>query len=270
VVETTVAEAAIEIKPARPADRLSRRELAIVFVLTFVALARRLFMLRHPAEMSGDHVWYTVLGQRLISGNLREGLSMYWPPLYPVLVGAFSAVFGNAELAGRLVSVVSGSLLVAAEYLFVRRLYGKNAACIAAFLTVVYPMLVEYSTLGLTESVYTLMFTLALLSGLTAVFNGKWIRFFLTGVLIGACYLLKPEAFGFAGLFVLITLGANLAGGRIKMSGPINALIFLIGFLLVSLPYVLYLRAETGRWGISEKLAAGLGQRQRRERELRE
>jgi len=235
----------------------SRGELLLVSVPTLAALVLRLMMLTSPGHLTSDGVWYALLGRNLISGNIKDGLSTYWPPLYPLLIGIFSIVTRDAELAGRLVSVIAGALLVIPIYFLARRLYGKPTAFVAALLTVIYPFLLEYSTVVLTESLYTLLFTLAVLGALSAFSTGKNHQFFMTGLAIGACYLVRPEAFGFAGLILLMIAASVLLGKRANLKrASANAPIFLAGFLLLSLPYLLYLRAETGRWGLSEKLTA--------------
>src|SRR5260370_1205545 len=124
------------------------------FVL--VAFLIRLWMVKFDTRLEGDDVWYATLGKNLISGNFRDGLSTYWPPLYPVLVGLSSLLFHDLEFAGRFVSIAAGSLLVIPVYLLGRNLYGNRIASIGAFFVIINPLLISVSTGLMTESTYAL------------------------------------------------------------------------------------------------------------------
>ena len=209
-----------------------------------------------------DGVHYVTLGRALAAGNFHDGLSTYWPPLYPLLIGSSSLVFRDPEFAGRLVSVVAGSLLVIPSYRLIREWYGERAALVGAGLVALHPLLVYYSTLVLTESTYTLLFTCGILAGWSSLSTGRARSFLLTGLIFGACYLLKPEA---AGLLLLLVVWALLARrlsnerGSIKTAAR-NALLVCAGFLLLAAPYLFYLKHETGSWTLSGKAAAHLWQ----------
>ena len=207
--------------------------------------------------ISPDGVYYVNAGRSLVAGNWGEGLSTYWPPLYPLLVGLSSLVFRDAEFAGRFVSVVAGALLVVPAYRLARAWYGRRAAGLSAALVALHPLLVYYSTVLLTEATYTLLFACGVLAGWAALSGRRARAHFAAGAIFGACYLLKPEAAGFLALLLAPTLCEKLFDRRLsfKMSAR-NALTLCAGFLMLALPYLLYLRHETGAWTISGKLAA--------------
>ena len=238
------------------ADSMRGREWLLVSSYASLALLIRLSLRFEPA-ITYDGVFYARLGQNLVSGNFKEGLSTYWSPLYPLLIGLSSLVFPDLEFAGRFVSVLAGALLVIPVYLLIRSYYGRDAATVGALLIVFYPELIYYSTLVLTESTYTLLFVAGILTGRVALSSGKGKLFFLTGMIFGACYLVRPEAIGFIVLLVIITLSLIFFHDRIRYRKILlNVLTLSFGFILLSLPYLLFLQQETGRWTISEKLRA--------------
>lgn len=225
------------------------------FVL--LAFAVRLFLLRYEYVLSPDGVYYALLGKNLVSGNFREGLSTYWPPLYPLLVGLSSLLFHDLEFSGRFVSLLTGSLLVIPVYLWSRDSYGKEVAYLSVILTILYPSLTFYSTLVATEPTYTLLLMTGILTGWSAISKGSRGAFFLTGLILGLCYLTRPEAIGYAGLMVVIILSTRLFSNQLRLKKILfNILILLLGFIVLSFPYTLYLHQETGVWTISEKLNA--------------
>ena len=239
---------------------LSRSEWVVLSSFTLLALSVRLFMLKFAYVLTNpDGVYYALLGKSLVSGNFKEGLSTYWAPLYPLLVGGSSIIFRDLEFAGRFVSVLAGSLLVVPVYLLIRNSYGMWTASIAAFLIVINSNLVRHSTALLSESTYMLLFMTGILLGWLALSTGKSRTFFLAGLLFGACYLVKPEAICYVGLMVLLTFSSKLFFDDLRVKKvTLNALILLLGFLLLSSPYILYLRQKTGSWTISKKLSIHL------------
>ncbi|HEV2863074.1 MAG TPA: glycosyltransferase family 39 protein [Pyrinomonadaceae bacterium] len=222
-----------------------------------MAFLLRLSVLRLQTPIYPDSVYYATLGKHLVSGNLQEGLSTFWPPLYPLLVGLSSLVFRDIETGGKFVSLLAGSVMVIPVYSLTRVLYGKDAAFVGAFLVAIHPPLIRYSTTIFTESTYTTLFVTLLFAGLRAFSGGAYVAFFSAGVTLGACYLLKPEAIGYTGMMAVLTLCTSLSGNHLPPSEVLLRLMTLLaGASLLSLPYILFLRRATGGWTISDKFRA--------------
>lgn len=247
--------------PTRESNkRLSGKEYAVVAGVTSLAFLIRLAVLPLRPILSPDGVYYATLGKFLAEGNLKAGLSTFWSPLYPLLVGLSSLFFRDVQTAGKFVSVSAGGLLVIPVYLLARALHGKDTAAVAAFLVAVNPTLIQYSTRLLTESTYTLLFAVVLFKGLTTLTGGGVTAFFSTGAALGACYLIRPEAIGYVGLMSALALCKQLSGDSPAPSEAFrNVLGLIVGFSLLSFPYILFLNRATGRWTISEKLRAHIG-----------
>jgi 4-amino-4-deoxy-L-arabinose transferase-like glycosyltransferase len=251
---------------AAPGHLRRESECRALLCWTLVAFALRLLLVwRVEQVISPDGVQYVTLAQNLVAGNLREGLSTYWPPLYPLLVGLSSLVFGDAELAGRLVSVLAGSLTVIPAYALIRKWYGGRVALVGACIVALHPVLVYYSTVLLTEATYTLLFTCGVLAGWSALSGVKARAYFAAGAAFGACYLLKPEAVGFLLLLLALVSGRKLFDRTHALGlAARNAFSLCAGFLSLAGPYLFYLRQQTGSWIISGKTAEHLLQGSRR------
>jgi 4-amino-4-deoxy-L-arabinose transferase-like glycosyltransferase len=238
------------------------RERRAVIGWTLLALLLRLFLvLRFEQVISPDGVQYVALGRNLMAGNFREGLSAYWSPLYPLLIGFAALFFRDAEFAGRLVSVIAGGLLVFPAHRLIRHWYGQRAALIGAGLVALHPLLIYYSTVLLTESTYTLLFTFAVLASWNALNNGAARSYLIAGATLGACYLLKPEAACFLLLLLILIPGRKLfvKDGSIKTCLR-DALLLCAGFMVLAAPYLFYLRQKTGAWTLSAKTAEHMWQ----------
>jgi 4-amino-4-deoxy-L-arabinose transferase-like glycosyltransferase len=248
----------------RPA---SRGEWKSVFAWTLAAFAVRLAILVcFEHVISPDGVEYVAHAQRLVAGDFANGMSTYWPPLYPALVGLASLVFRDAEFAGRFVSVLAGALLVIPAHRLARRWYGRRVALICVALVALHPLLVYYSTALLTESTYTLLFTCGVLAGWSALTGTKARTYASAGALFGACYLLKPEACGFVPLLLVMVfvrrllMKISLHGmkARPHHSSVASSLLLVVGFVAAASPQLLYLRWSTGAWLLSGKMAGHL------------
>ncbi len=245
----------IKTKRQQIISLLLSREGKLVMFYVAAAFFLRLFFVRFQYVINTDGVYYAIMGRKLITGDLVGGMSSYWPPLYPFLVGVSSLCFSDLEFAGRFVSIVSGALLVVPTYLLIRQIYGSNAAWIGALLVIINPDLIQCSTALMTESTYTLVFTLGLLLGWSALRSNKNQIFLFTGLLFGAAYLIKPEAVAFIGLLIALAIAAKLFQKQLTLNKLlVNCLLLVIGFLIFSFPYFLYLHQKTGRWTISQKL----------------
>jgi 4-amino-4-deoxy-L-arabinose transferase-like glycosyltransferase len=239
-----------------------------------VAFALRLLLVVGvESVVSPDGVVYAGLGRSLAAGNLAGALSPFYPPLYPLLVGLSSLVFRDVEFAGRFVSVVAGAAVVLPAYALARDSYGERVARLAAAVVALHPLLVYYSSVLLTESAYTLALNCGVLAGWAALSraaantNGEtltraaWRAHLVAGVVFGACYLIKPEAAGFVVLLVAMRTVVNFSGARRSFKRTaLDCLALAAGFLLLALPYLLYLRGALGGWTISGKLRGHLWQ----------
>lgn len=232
-----------------------------VFMAACVAVAFviRYFLIPHDSVINGDGVYYTLLGERLVSGDIDGGISAYWSPLYSALTGIFSLVFSDREFAGRCVSLLAGSLLVVPGYRLIDVFFGRLSAYIGTVLLVFHPFLIKSSGWVMTESLYTLVFTICVLFGWYAVTCGCTRVFLVTGLLLGAAFLIKPEAIGYLVLMLAFTFAPKFFNSKAGYLRPArNYLVLLGGFLLIFAPYFFFLHHKTGQWTLSQKIAVNL------------
>ncbi len=205
--------------------RNTRRALGGLFLL---ALILRLALGLQYYKISPDGVYYAEIGEYLYQNhqygsNLPGYPAIIQPPLYPTLIAAFRHLFPR-HLAGRLVSILTGSLLVLVAYGLGRSLFSASVGWWAAWLLAVHPFFLEYSVKFLTEMTYLLW------AGLAALFwiayrrksHGKWLV--LTAGMLALAYLTRIE-----GLALWVVFGAMLLGRTIlRKSPPPHLLLFSI------------------------------------------
>lgn len=224
-----------------------------------LAFLIRYSFIPHESIINGDGAYYTILGERFVSGDFAGGISAYWSPLYSVLTGFSSLLFAERDFSGRFVSLIAGSLLIIPAYFLMRDFIGRLSACVVAILLVFHPFLILSSGWVMTESVYTLILTTFVLSGWHALSKGKLQVFLITGLLLGAAFLTKPEAVGYLFLMLLLAPAAKFVFPNLSFArAGLNCLVLLLGFAFFFLPYFLYLHQKTGEWTLSQKITVNL------------
>ncbi|MDQ3040794.1 MAG: glycosyltransferase family 39 protein [Acidobacteriota bacterium] len=230
-------------------------EAIFLIICTFVAFLIRFLLIPDETSLHSDSVYYLTLGRKMISGDLWNGISAYWAPFYPFLIGVFSLFFQDLEFAGRFVSVIAGTALIFPTYFLIRDIYGRSVAFIGIILVTFHPSLIQSSGWALAESLYTLIFTAGIMMGWYSLRKGKKQNFFLTGLLFGAAYLTKPEAIGFIALLFFLTAGTKFFCRNLNFRFLVTRYLFLLlGFAILFLPYVIFIHQKVGHWTISQKL----------------
>ena len=238
--------------------QVSREKVFLIscFVIAFLI---RFLLIPGNSVINGDGAYYTILGERFVSGDLANGISAYWSPLYSVLTGISSLLFSDREFAGRFVSLVAGAFLIVPGFALIDTFFGRPAAYIGTVLIVFHPFLIQSSSWVMTESLYTLVFTTLVLTCWKALASDSSTKFLITGLLLGSAFLIKPEAVAFVILIWIFTLVLGFWRRKTGLyQALINCLVFLSGFLLLFAPYFVFLHYKTGQWTLSQKIAVNL------------
>ncbi|NIR51214.1 hypothetical protein GWO43_21625 [candidate division KSB1 bacterium] len=223
-----------------------------------VGLGLRLFFMKYRFAVAFDEVNYLKLGVSGYLNGLSDVLHTYWSPLLPTVISIVCAFFSDYELAGRMVSILSGTLLIVPVYFLGKHIYDKHVGILAAGFVALFPPLAFQSTQALTEPLYMLLATFAVLFGMFMLKIYSTGFAFLAGIASGLVYLAHPQGIGFLIVVAFwIVFGAVSKLFLIKsLRIPWLAALLVLGFLIVSLPYLIYLKNVTGKWTLSAKAAA--------------
>lgn len=186
--------------------RLGGRARALCF-LAIVALGLGLrldYAIRAPNHPVDDARAYARISGALYRGEgftQGEGpgyrhllpASSYSPGL-PLLTAGLYEVFGSAdEEAARIVFALIGALAVPLAFFLGRRLGGPTAGLIAMAPIAIYPALLEYGGMLMTEPLATTVLAGALLCLLRACELRRPLPWVGAGLLLGALAMLRPE-----------------------------------------------------------------------------
>ena len=183
-------------------------------------------------------------------------------PLYMLLVTRVMRL-GGSEFVLRFPSAVAATLAIPVVYLLGRRLMGRNAGLVAAFLHSTSPYLVEYAQEARPYALLECLSCLSLLLLLEAQSRNRW--FWWMGFSVSSALLLYTHYFawfvvGAEYLFALLVL-LRSSRARRRLDARLAYLaasgILVLAFYLPWLPVLLAFWREAGPGG-SPTLAAGL------------
>ncbi len=240
-----------------------RNDLIVMALLFVAALGIRVYFLQFYRVISADGVGYAEIARDLFTaGGLAK--AVHFPPFYPFLIAVVNLPLGDVELAGRIVSMAMGSLVVVPIYLLGIRFFDRRVALLACLLAIAWSSLRALSCEVMTQGTYiTMLFTAVYLYDRAATRRSVYLSI-TTGAVMGLAYLTRPEAFivyAVTSLFAVAYIRADGGGWREAAALVIPGW---TAFWVLALPYVLFLHHQTGTWQLTAKTGAtlwvGLGQ----------
>lgn len=210
-----------------------------------------------------DNAWqgrapvYDAQGYASIAANLERGegftlgpnatqpATNYSPGLPLFVRGVYAVAGGIHERTARLVLALVGALSVLFAYLIGRRLSGPLAGLVGAGAVAIYPALLEYQGMLMSEPLAASLLSGAVLAMLWADASGTR-RWFVPGLLLGALALTRPEylAISFP-IAVVIFARHGWDGWR---AGLVQALVMLVGLAVVVAPWSVRNEVALGRF----------------------
>ncbi|OPY71209.1 MAG: hypothetical protein A4E63_01626 [Syntrophorhabdus sp. PtaU1.Bin050] len=216
----------------------------LLFIL-LVGLAVRLMNVLTASAIEMDGISYALIAEAIARGAFGEAVKAVFPPFYPLFVAITHFFVGDWELAGRVVSLVFGLLIIYVSYRFFKRLLGERKALYGAFILAIHPYLARYSGQVLSESLATLLFTVTVFFFYRGWAEEKGTYVGMSGCFLGLTYLTRPEYLVYYAPFALLLVSRKRF---------FHTCLFFLMFVLLALAYIVYLRFETGFWMISGKM----------------
>jgi 4-amino-4-deoxy-L-arabinose transferase-like glycosyltransferase len=243
------------VRPESGAGTGLDRRAGLAQLVLAAALRVPTLLLRRLVE--GDGVHYAHLARSIRAGDLSGLANPYWSNLWPAMIAVTSLGTGlDVVTAARLLSLVSGVLLVLVTAVLATRVLGPTSGLAAGLLCAAHPWLIHFSTLVFTESFFALLLTALLLAGLRAGESaGAALR---AGLLAGAALLTRPEAY--AAIAVILAVLALPAVRPPRRAALSRAAVFASVVALCVLGRAMLVHRYHGRWdfGLGTKGSANL------------
>lgn len=220
-----------------------------------LALALRLAWIAYAdftPTLSDDAGRYDLLGRSLAEGggyiNPNGTTTMFWPPGYPFILAAVyklwpAALLGDREVMAALaLNAVFGAATVALVYALGRRAFDGRAALAGALLTALFPSLIFFAGVTLTETTFTFMALLALWLFVEAEARRAPRLLLAASVVVGFAALVRGQA----ALLPVVAVPFWLLSTRDLRATALRALAVAAIAALVVLPWTLRNYAESG------------------------
>ena len=158
-----------------------------------------------------------------------------WPPGYPMVLAGIYFFFGHSLMLARLLNVVLGTITVLLVYKLGCRIADERAGLIGAALLAIYPSHIIFSTLLLTEVIFTFLLVAILLLITVDREQLTLPRVLALGVLTGLAAMVRGEA-------VLLPAAVGLGwwiGWRSFSGALVAGVVMMAGLLLVFVPWTI-------------------------------
>jgi 4-amino-4-deoxy-L-arabinose transferase-like glycosyltransferase len=234
-----------------PARRGKIAILTVLGVVTIAGLALRVgYAVEQPAAQPPDAGAYARIAESLYrdgsfdarppgASSEVQPASSYAPGL-PLFVAGLYELSGGVHLTFALVVLaLLGAGAIPLTFLLGRWMAGPIAGLIGATVLAVYPALLDYQGLLLTEPLAAFLLSAALVTFLYAVERPSPWKWLGGGALLGALALVRPEYLAVAVLLPLAWLVREALRGRLRHSAALAG-VSLLGTALVLAPWTIH------------------------------
>lgn len=223
---------------------------ALVAIGIFIFL--RLWRLGSPAATVFDEVYFPKMAYQYLTG---EAFFDIHPPLGKLMIAAAEIIAGNTPIGWRLMSAITGVLMLPAAYWATSQIFNdRRAGLIAALLVAMDGLFIVYARTGLMDG-FMLLFGLAAL-GFTWQWRRAWLNennaslkqsapLFLAGAAAGLALAVKWIGVGFlplVGAAALLTLLTS------KTGRPAKKLYLYWAIAFIAIPLIVYTLPFLANW----------------------
>ncbi len=231
---------------------------ALLSLFALALIIRAACAIYFSGKIDAEGAEYASIARHLLSGDgytgiVSRGPETVFPPLYPFLIALVGYVTGDTEIAGRTINIVAGAILVFPVFWIASQMLSRTEGLIAATLVAIHPLLVRYSMTVHCESTFLTLALLAVSSAMLAAKKPSNENLALAGLLYGLTYLVRPEGIIYMALGTVYFYFATADSLKDPRSRISKAAIIPLFFLILGLPYIIWLSIHAGGLRIEGK-----------------
>jgi len=249
-----------------PVVRLATHPAVLIPLLFVLALAVRYYLAGFYAK-GPDNFQYLALAKDIATGayfradfDLDMGLinSRRVVPLFPFLIALGMKFGADPEWWATWVVIISGALAVVPMFGLGMRLGNKAVALTACVFYAVHPMDCHTSGLILTESTFNLLTLSAIWAVIWFIDRPSPGRAALVAIVSAYSYLTRDVGFGYFFLALISFSAGTWILRRPRKTAAIQAGIALVVFVVLCVPFWIFVKAHTGNFGPSLRAGGSL------------
>ncbi|MCX5811486.1 MAG: glycosyltransferase family 39 protein [Proteobacteria bacterium] len=217
----------------------------IAFIGTF---AVRFYLVLFSNVITPDGILYIKTAKLIELGESKKLMEFTFIHLYPFLVLLVHKIIPDWELAGRMTSVLMGSLTVIPFFLLIKGIFNIRIAAVSSFFYAISPRLADYSSDVLREPTFWFFSMMALWLAWEGISRGSLLRMVLASISTGLSAFARIEGIA---VFVLIFLWIIWYFWKLK---PDSKKLFLYLFVFIfTLPvlllfFIFFFSERLGKW----------------------
>jgi 4-amino-4-deoxy-L-arabinose transferase-like glycosyltransferase len=219
------------------------REISIIAVLTVAGLVLRLWSPGRMGLVHFDEGIYAIAGLWSVSPRSLAGLDPmvipYAPAGYPVLVGLAYLGLGVSDIAAILVSIMTGTMTIAAAAWLARRTFGAGAGAAGAALVAFSGVHVAFSRMALTEASFLLCWVIGLICGQRFLERPGLARAIGLGLSVGLAQYFKYNGWLIGAIVILTELVGTILNAS-ERKGSRQRAVWGYGLLAAVIAWVAY------------------------------
>jgi len=179
---------------------IEKRIWLLYVLIFFSAFLVRFYLVLFSSVITPDGILYIKAAKFIESGKL-ENIAEF--TLYPFLIVLAHKIFPDWEMAGRMVSVLMGSLTVIPLFLLAKRMFDVRVALVIAFFYIINPRLADYSADVLREPTFWFFSMMALWLAWEGISRNSFMCTLLSSFATGLSVITRTEGMA---IFLLILL----------------------------------------------------------------
>lgn len=234
----------------------------IFLVVIFSFLFKLIIIFLYDLTFFSDDAIYASLARFWIEGKFSLVFHPTWPPLFPFLSAFLYLIFKNWEISLRLVSAITGSLVLIPIYFLIRQFLPKVLSILfVAIISFIQPLL-YISIFPLSDALALSLIISGLISFYFGIRDSKLIV--LSGFLFGLAYLTRSEGMMFFGLSLLFLIFYEvfylIKKGNLNLKRLLIIPTFIFVFALTIIPYLIAMSLKFNEFLPSAKFNAQIQQ----------
>ena len=188
-----------------------------------------------------DATWYDLAALTFADGRLlRDAAGVptaFWPPGYPIALGASYAVFGESLRVAQVLHAVLAALSCGFVYAFAARVLGHSQALVAGWLLALFPGYIFLAPVTLSENAFVACFASVLwaFGRWNERFDHELLHWAVFGALIGLATLTR----GAASLFLAVPFAIWCLGPGSRRRTGLRTAAAALGIVLTLAPWTL-------------------------------
>ena len=229
-------------------------------ILLFIgAVVVRLYLVFFSNVITPDGILYIKITKLIESGDWKKASEFSFGGksdihLYLFLLSFFHKVIPDWELAGRMVSVLMGSLAVIPFFLLIKGIFDIRIAAISSLFYIISPRLADYSSDVLREPTFWFFSITALWLAWGGISRRSLPYLILSSFFTGLSIFTRIEGFSILAVIFLWIIWHYWKRDSDYRRLLLSLLVFIIALPVLFSPFFILLRIKLGEWNFSYAL----------------